>query len=587
MRMIHSTTFAFTSLVLLAPLQALAAEYYVSPTGSDSNPGTLASPFATLQKGNNTAAAGDTVWMRGGTYNTTGQITLSKSGTSDTNRTKIWAYPGEVPVLNFSNYSLSSSASDNPAITVTGSWMHLKGLEIGPAKVGSSGSHSYSLLRTKGASNNTFELLNIHNAFGPGLFIDTGNGGNLILNCDSHDNYDVNGSQGDGQNGDGFGVHYQTSGPSTTIRGCRAWNDSDDGYDLIYQEVPVIVENSFATGSGVGSSGNGNGFKMGSSGTGIRHLVQNNVAWNCKAAGFYANHSSGGNTWYNNTSYNNGTQYNMLASSFAADGRTIATAVITLTGTKVHIMRNNIGFPNRNSNMTGVDTQFNSWDLGITPAASDFASISDTGCTGPRQADGSMPAACTFMHLTAGSRMIDKGTNVGLPFVGAAPDLGAYEFGAASGGGSGAGGAPPGAGGTVSTGGAGVATGGRMATGGVNSTGGVGVTTGGGNGTGGGANATGGALAATGGVVAAAGGAVNTGGVAALGSMNNAGGLAGDTGGTSSTGTDVTITGGAGSSTNTGSCSCRVAGQPSQSRAWSALGMLGIVVLRKLRRRRS
>jgi hypothetical protein len=99
--------------------------------------------------------------------------------------------------------------------------------------------------------------------------------------------------------------------------------------------------------------------------------------------------------------------------------------VITLTGTKVHIMRNNIGFPNRNSNMTGVDTQFNSWDLGITPAASDFASISDTGCTGPRQADGSMPAACTFMHLTAGSRMIDKGTNVGLPYVGAAPDLGA------------------------------------------------------------------------------------------------------------------------------------------------------------------
>ena len=53
---------------------------------------------------------------------------------------------------------------------------------------------------------------------------------------------------------------------------------------------------------------------MGSSQTGIRHIVQNNVAWKNKAAGFYANHSSGGNTWYNNTSYMNGTQYNMLAS---------------------------------------------------------------------------------------------------------------------------------------------------------------------------------------------------------------------------------------------------------------------------------
>src|SRR5664279_3023810 len=116
MRLIHSTTIAFTSLVFLAPLQALAAEYYVSPAGSDSNPGTLASPFATLQKGNNTAAAGDTIWMRAGTYNCTTQITLSKSGTSDTNRTKIWAYTGEVPILDFSNYGAASSAADNPAI---------------------------------------------------------------------------------------------------------------------------------------------------------------------------------------------------------------------------------------------------------------------------------------------------------------------------------------------------------------------------------------------------------------------------------------------------------------------------------------
>ncbi|HEY4394930.1 MAG TPA: right-handed parallel beta-helix repeat-containing protein, partial [Polyangia bacterium] len=234
-------------LIGLAPLSAKAANtYYVAPTGSDSNAGTMAAPFATLQKANDTAAGGDTIYLRGGTYNCTGQITLSKSGTSDSNRTKVWAYTGEVPVLDFSNYSLASQTSDHPAITVTGSWMHLRGLEIANGKVGTSGSHSYSLLRTKNASNNTFELLNIHNGFGPGLFVDTGTGGNLILNCDSHDNYDVNGSQGDGQNGDGFGVHYQTTGPSTTIRGCRAWNNSDDGYDLISQEVPVTVENSWA-----------------------------------------------------------------------------------------------------------------------------------------------------------------------------------------------------------------------------------------------------------------------------------------------------------------------------------------------------
>jgi MYXO-CTERM domain-containing protein len=560
LRAVAQLSGSVTSLcVLLASGSAFAAEFFVSPTGSDSNPGTLASPFATLTKGNSAAAAGDTIWVRGGTYSITGQITLSKSGTSDTNRTKIWAYAGEVPIFDFSNYSLASSGSDNPAITVTGSWMHLKGLEIGPAKVGTSGSHSYSLLRTKGASNNTFELLNIHNAFGPGLFIDTGNGGNLILNCDSHDNYDVNGSQGDGQNGDGFGVHYQTSGPSTTVHGCRSWHDSDDGYDLIFQEVPVTVENSFATGCGFGGSGNGNGFKMGSSGTGIRHIVRNNVAWKNSAAGFYANHSSGGNTWYNNTSYSNGTQYNMLASSFAADGRTIATAVIILTGTKVHIMRNNIGFPNKNSNMTGVDTADNSWDLGITPTAADFASITDTGCTGPRDADGSMPAACTFMHLTAGSRMIDKGVDVGLPFVGAAPDLGAYEFGAvatAAGGSTGSTGGSTGSGGVTGSGGSTRSDGSVGSGGSTRSDGSVGsggsIAVGGSTGSGGRSTSSGGT--STAGTTGTTGGAVGAGGIvtARTGGATAAGGIVGEGGASQGTGGSIVAANGGSSSGGVG-----------------------------------
>src|SRR5215831_11099283 len=440
-------TLAGALAILLAPAAAQAAEWYVSPSGSDSAAGSSAAPFATLSKANSVAAAGDTIWVRGGTYYLTSQLVLSRSGTSDTNRTKIWAYTGETPVLDASRYVTTNTAADVPVVLVTGSWMHLRGLEIGNAKVGASGDHSYSLLRTKNASNNTFELLNLHGGFGPGLFVDTGNGGNLILNCDSWNNYDVNGSQGDGQNGDGFGVHYQTSGPSTVIRGCRAWNNSDDGYDFISQEVPVTIEGSFATGMGRGSGGNGNGFKIGSSQTGVRHIVQNNVAWKNKASGFYANHSTGGNTWYNNTSYMNGTQYNMLASSFDSSGN--VTGTITLTGSKVHIMRNNVGFPNKNANMTGVDTMFNTWDLNITQASTDFASTSDTGCTGPRQADGSMPSACTFLQLKAGSPLIDKGVNVGLPFVGAAPDLGAYEFGAPLTGGGGAGGST----GTAGTGG--------------------------------------------------------------------------------------------------------------------------------------
>jgi len=444
---------AVVLVVLCAASRAEAAEYYVSPTGSDSNAGSQAAPFATLQKGNDVAVAGDTVWLRGGTYSNSKQIKLNKSGKSDTNRIKFWAYPGEVPVLDFSKYVSTNTAVDSPTILISGSFLHLKGLEVANGAVGASGSHSNDAIRSEGASNNLFELLNIHHNFGPGLFISKGNGGHLILNCDSHDNYDKDGSQGDGQNADGFGVHYQMSGPSTTIRGCRAWLDSDDGYDLIQQEVPVLIEDSWAIsngysdgGAGKPSSGNGNGFKAGSSDTGIRHVLQRNVAWKNRAAGFYANHSSGGNTWLNNTSYMNAVQYNLLASP-AGDPDT----TIVLSGALAHKMRNNVGFPNKNTNMSGVDTMFNTWDLNISEASGDFVSTSDAGFMGPRQADGSLPNL-DFLKLKAQSPLIDKGTDVGLSYVGSAPDLGAYEYGAVANS-AGAGGASNASGGSTGTGG--------------------------------------------------------------------------------------------------------------------------------------
>src|SRR5262245_45488796 len=459
---------------------ALAAEYYVAPTGSDSNAGSMAQPFATLQKGHDVAVAGDTVWIRGGTYQvvtpkTSGAgITLTKSGTSDTNRIKYWAYPGEVPVFDFARMTISTTGYTS-GFSVTGNWLHIKGLEIKNVPMNT---RSNTGMGASG-SNNIFELLNFHHNNGTGLFLRDG-GGNLVLNCDSHDNYDPTSDQGAGQNADGFGVHYQETGAMNVIRGCRAWWNSDDGYDFISQEVPVIIESSWAMGSGYINSGtgrgsNGNGFKIGSSKTGIRHVVRNCLAWGNAASGFYANHSSGGNDWYNNTSYNNGTQFNMLASTWDAAGN--RTDGVTLTGDKVHRMRNNIGFPNDNTNMQGVENTFNSWNLNIVPANADFASVMDAGFMGPRQADGSLPNL-DFMKLRVGSQLIDKGTNVGLPFAGSAPDLGCYETGLPSGGTGGGAGMSGGGTNAGGAGGGGVSGGGAA---GSSTTGGAG----GGAGTGG------------------------------------------------------------------------------------------------------
>ena len=553
---------------LIAAGSAQAAEYYVSPTGSDSAAGTMAAPWATLQKGVNTAVAGDTVWIRGGTYRVTtpatssGGINFNKSGTSDTNRIKYWAYPGEIPVFDFSGLVISTSGYTN-GFSVSGSWLHFKGLEVANVPMNM---YSNNGISVNNASNDIFELLNLHHHNGTGIFIGNGMGGHLVLNTDSHDNYDPNSNQGNGQNADGFGVHYQTAGARTIIRGCRAWWNSDDGYDLINHDVSVTVEYSWAMGNGYANygttnppDGNGTGFKMGSSDRMVRHLVQGNVSWKNKANGFYANHSSGGNTWYNNTSFQNGTQYNMLASPPGEPNTTI-----TLTGALAHIMRNNIGFPNRNSNMTGVDTMFNTWDLAITPANSDFLSVSDpsvsgtgmsiesSGALGPRAPDGSLPKI-DFLKLIAGSRMIDKGTNVGLPFVGTAPDLGAYEFGAATttgtggAGGSGSGGTGGSVGSTAGTGGGAAGRGGSGGSVGSAGAGGRGGTTGGAGGGASGATGSGG----RGGTVGAAGAGGSSGGTGGSG-IGTGGSAVTGTGGAGTGGSTVTGTGGTGVATGTG-----------------------------------
>ena len=53
--------------ITVSPLAA-PVTYYVSPTGSDSNPGILSQPFATINHGVKVLKPGDTLYIRGGTY---------------------------------------------------------------------------------------------------------------------------------------------------------------------------------------------------------------------------------------------------------------------------------------------------------------------------------------------------------------------------------------------------------------------------------------------------------------------------------------------------------------------------------------
>ena len=63
----------FLTLIYLVVSPFLYGDYYVSTTGSDSNPGTISQPFATIQKAADVATYGDTVYIRGGVYRETVQ----------------------------------------------------------------------------------------------------------------------------------------------------------------------------------------------------------------------------------------------------------------------------------------------------------------------------------------------------------------------------------------------------------------------------------------------------------------------------------------------------------------------------------
>src|SRR6058998_3854299 len=72
--------------------RVLMSTYYVSISGVDSNAGSLAKPFRTIQRAANLAESGDTVLVRGGTYRETVRPLRSGSGSSPI---QFKAYNGE------------------------------------------------------------------------------------------------------------------------------------------------------------------------------------------------------------------------------------------------------------------------------------------------------------------------------------------------------------------------------------------------------------------------------------------------------------------------------------------------------------
>ena len=115
---------------------------------------------------------------------------------------------------------------------------------------------------------------------------------NLILNCTSYDNIDP------GQNNaDGFAAKI-TVGEGNVFRGCIAYNNLDDGWDLFakIETGPigsVRIENSLAYNNGTltdgTGNGDGNGFKLGGDGIAVEHILVDSIAYNNNNDGVTSN----------------------------------------------------------------------------------------------------------------------------------------------------------------------------------------------------------------------------------------------------------------------------------------------------------
>jgi Pel9A-like, right handed beta helix region/Secretion system C-terminal sorting domain len=393
----------FLTIIIVSISIKINAQMYVSPDGDDSNPGTIDFPLKTIPFAVSKVQAGDTIYLRGGVYTLSAKIGISKNGNSN-NLYHLFAYNGERPILDFSSMPVNSS---NRGINLSGDYWYIKGIDIkGAGDNGMNLSGSY----------NKIEYCSFYENRDTGLQLGGGASDNQIINCDSYFNVDP--GQG---NADGFAPKLNV-GTNNYFYGCRAWQNSDDGWDGYMRganDVSTTLENcwSFMNGylkDGSAGVGNGNGYKMG--GSDDKTLMHNFTLKNCisfdnRVKGFDQNNNKGSMILYNCTAYRNGTNYSIVSA---------------LNPGKVANVVNCVSLGSYGTLESFVVQQTNSWLSPFVVTDSDFISIDTLGVRGSRKSDGSLPDI-NFLHLAWGSDLINAGTDVGLPFKGTAPDLGAFE----------------------------------------------------------------------------------------------------------------------------------------------------------------
>ena len=429
--------------------------YYVATNGDDSGSGAIDNPWKTWQRGFDIAQAGDTVWHRGGTYYATSTLTLdSITGHGHSGTASKWiyflAYPGEVPILDYSRYVCMQNTIRGMAVNYT-TYVYFKGLTIcnvwqRKAGITASGIECF------GVSNLTFDNVTVHDVGGRGFGFFGGYGNHRdhapeedstkipdvpfdttrYINCDAYNLCDTLCVSTDpeycatfypGGIADGYKFN-NTLGSYVSFEGCRTWDFADNGFDP-NGDANIVINNSWAFHGGwqsfEGYVGEGGGIKYGNyNPNNVDSLIR--IVTNCISAynsgvGYDENNARETENSFNEHIYNNISYHNRLG----------WTNISRPEGVNRELFRNNLSYQDTEGSIADFDLErivhdHNSWDASpaVTVTDADFISLDTAQLRLPRKADGSLPDI-TFGRLSGNSDLIGAGIGVGMS---ATPDIG-------------------------------------------------------------------------------------------------------------------------------------------------------------------
>src|SRR4030042_2815262 len=203
--------------------------FYIATNGNDSNPGTLSSPWRTIGKGVSSITAGDTLYIRGGTYNEV--VNISRSG-NNSSPIIIDNYQNEIVIIN-GNYTIPSGTW-SPLVNISGSYVVFRDIEV---------------TRSNGegvqVTGNNSKIINIytHHNHEAGAILkgnDTVADGCRVYYNSMHNEF---GSQLSGGGGWGTGISAARNPSRAVIRNTVSWNNWGEGISTFGADHTILEDN--------------------------------------------------------------------------------------------------------------------------------------------------------------------------------------------------------------------------------------------------------------------------------------------------------------------------------------------------------